>query len=91
MAQRISPEERQLLKLIEHLPVSTENRTRWSEEIQQSGFSEELAEEIRQALTTAPEGEQENEAVTRTRYMMEWTQVVKRWRLAYQSRHFARR
>lgn len=91
MAQRISPEERQLLKLIEQLPTSSENRARWSEEIEQIGFTEELADEIRQALTTAPEGETENEAVTRTRHMMEFTQAVKRWRLAYQSRHFARR
>jgi hypothetical protein len=91
MAQKTTPEERQMIKLIEKINVPQEQKTGWVEAVQNSGLTEEVAEEIRQVLITPTENEQPPEATTRTRYMMEFSQLVKRWRLSYQSRHFNRR
>ncbi len=86
-----TPEERQIIKLIEKLPGKPEDHQHWVDTIQEGSLTEDVAEEIRQFLVTPPEGETEAEAVTRTRLAMEYVQVVKRWRLAFQSRHFSRR
>ncbi len=91
MAPKTTPEERQLVKLVEKINAPEEKKSLWIETIQNSGFTEEIAEEVRQLLVTPPENEQQAEAVTRTRYMMEFTQLVKRWRLSNQSKHFTKR
>ena len=86
-----TPEERQIIKLITKFPGKPEDHQHWIDAIQNGGLTEDVAEEIRLFLVTPPEGEAENDAVTRTRLAMEYVQLVKRWRLAYQSRHFSRR
>ncbi len=91
MAPRISAEERQILKLIEEMPLSEEDRARLAETIQDGGMSEELADEIHQLLSSHPEGEGHEQAVNRTRVLIQFTNLVKRWRLSQQSRHFGRR
>lgn len=91
MAPRITAEERQILKLVEEMPVSEEDRARLLETIQDGGMSEELAEEIRQLLSAHIEGEAHEQAVNRTRVLITFTNLVKRWRLSQQSRHFGRR
>ncbi len=91
MAPRITAEERQILKLIEDMPISEEDRTRLMETIQDGGMTEELVEEIRQLLSVHVEGEAHEQAVNRTRVLINFTNLVKRWRLSQQSRHFGRR
>lgn len=91
MAPRMTAEERQILKLIEEMPISDEDRTRLTDSIQNGGMTEELAEEIHQLLSSHPEGEGHEQAVNRTRVLIQFTNLVKRWRLSQQSRHFGRR
>jgi gluconate kinase len=91
MAPKASAEERQIQKLIDGMPVKDEDRARWTESIQNNGMTEELAEEIRLLLSTPIDGEEHEQAVTRTRFLINFTNLVKRWRLTNQSRHFGRR
>lgn len=87
-------EERQLIKLIEKLHLSDENKTGWAERIRNGEMSEELAEEIRQKLNEHAEGEQANTEqalANRARNQVELTNLVKRWRLSNQSRNFGRK
>jgi hypothetical protein len=91
MAPRISAEERQILKLIDEMPLGAEDRARLTDLIENGGMTEELAEDIRQLLSTPPEGEEREQAVRRTRILIQFTNLVKRWRLSQQSRHFGRR
>lgn len=91
MAHHLSPEEKQILKLVEKVAVPDETRTAWESEIQANGLTEEIAEGIRKALSTVPEGEVETSEMSRGRLLMEFTSLVKRWRFADQSRHFGRR
>ncbi len=91
MAPRISAEERQILKLLDEMPFSEDDLTRLTAAIQNDGMTEELAEEIRQLLSSPPDGEGHEQAVNRTRVLIQFTNLVKRWRLSQQSRHFGRR
>ncbi len=91
MAHHLSPEEKQILKLVEKVAVPEETRKTWETEIQADGLTEEIAEGIRKALSTVPEGEVETSEMARGRMLMEFTSLVKRWRFAEQSRHFGRR
>ena len=91
MAVHHTNEERQILKLIDKFPGNPEDHQKWKDFIEETGLTEDVAEEIRQFLVTAPEGESEADAVTRTRLTMEYVQLVKRWRLSFQSKNFSRR
>jgi len=91
MAHHLSPEEKQILKLVEKVAAPEETRKAWETEIQANGLTEEVAEGIRKALSTVPEGEVETSEMARGRMLMEFTSLVKRWRFADQSRHFGRR
>ena len=91
MPHRTSPEERQIIKLLNQAPLKTEDSSRWAEAIQTDGFTEEMAEEIRAAALTSPEDEQESVGVKRTRFAMEFNKLVQRWRLVNQSKNFSRR
>lgn len=91
MAHHLSPEEKQILKLVEKAVAPEETRKAWETAIQANGLTEEIAEEIRKALSTVPEGEVETSEMARGRMLMEFTNLVKRWRFADQSRHFGRR
>lgn len=90
MAHHLSPEEKQILKLVEKVTVDDETRKSWEEEIQANGLTEEIAEGIRKALSAVPEGEAENTEMARGRLLIEFSTLVKRWRFADQSRHFGR-
>ena len=91
MAHHLSPEEKQILKLVEKVAAPEETRKAWETEIQANGLTEEIAEGIRKALSTVPEGEVETSEMARGRMLMEFTGLVKRWRFADQSRNFGRR
>jgi hypothetical protein len=92
MAKGITQEERQMVKLVEQLPLPEEEKAGWSERIRNGEMSEDLANEIREKITGLheAEGDQAGQA-NRTRYLTELTMLVKRWRLARQSHNFARR
>ncbi len=92
MPKTITQEERQLLKLVEKMPVPAEEKESWIERIRDGAMSEDLAEEIRQKLATTPEGEEaERAAANRSMYQVELAKLVRRWRLSTQSRNFGRR
>jgi hypothetical protein len=91
MAKGNTQEERQLIKLIEKMPVSEEERNGWSERIRSGDMSAELAEEIRVKLATPVEGEDEQGTGTRTRYLAELANLVRRWRLSSQTHNFGRK
>ncbi len=90
----LSQDERQLIKLVEKLHLSAEEKSGWTERIRSGDMSEELAEEIRQKLTEPADAAVENaeqHAAMRTRHLAELAMLVKRWRFSNQSRNFSRR
>lgn len=91
MTHHLSTEDRQFLKLLERIPVEDGIKGTWNESIQTNGMTEEVAEEVRKHLTAVPENESEPDEMARGRLLMEFTTLLKRWRLAYQSKHFGRR
>lgn len=91
MAHHLSTEEKQFLKLVEKIPVEDSVRENWAQAIQTNGMTEDIAEEIRKVLTAVPEEESETTEMARGRSLVEFMTLVKRWRLAYQSKNFGRR
>jgi hypothetical protein len=85
----MTQEERQLVKLVEKLPVADEDKNNWLERIRSGEMSQEVADEIRKKLSPV-EGENEQKVASRTRYLTELTMLVNRWRLSSQSRNFQR-
>ena len=90
MAKTNTQEERQLIKLVESMHLPEEEKTQWAERIRNGEMSEELAEEIRQKVSSMGEGDERAQA-NRNRYLTELTMLVKRWRLSTQSRNFGRK
>jgi hypothetical protein len=88
MTTKITPEERQMAKLIEKMPISEEEKQSWIERIHREGFSEELGEEIRHKLTTL-QAEENN--LNAARFNVEMAGFVRRWRLSRQTRGFGKR
>lgn len=91
MTHHLSNEDKQFLRLIEKISVEDKIKTTWSESVQANGMTEETAEEMRKFLTTVPENESEADEMARGMLLMEFTNLLKRWRLAFQSKHFGRR
>jgi len=89
MANRNTPEERQIMKLIEEMPVPEETKTTWDEQIRKYGMNQELAEEIRQKLNL--DSDDEAETARLARFATEFARLVKRWQFAEQSRNFRKR
>jgi len=89
MAIQNTPEERQLMKLIEKMPVPVEEQQTWNETIRNEGLNEELAEEIRRKLVTVAEGE--TLAPARARMAADLARLVRSWRLGKGSHNFHRR
>jgi hypothetical protein len=90
----MSQEERQLIKLVEKLRLTEEEKNGWLEQIRGGNMSEDLADEIRQKLSApvdTTEANAEQQAAMRTRNLTELAMLVKRWRLANQSRNFSRK
>lgn len=92
MNKNNTQEERQILKLVEKMPIEEEVKAPWLERIRNGEMSEELATEIREKITAIeePAGDERGQA-NRTRYLTELTMLVKRWRLSSQSNNFRRR
>ncbi len=92
MPKTSTQEERQIIKLIEKMPLPEEEKNIWIERIRDGNMSEELADEIRQKVTGMEEAEgDERGQANRTRYLTELSMLVKRWRFASQSHNFGKR
>jgi hypothetical protein len=57
MAIHNSPEERQIVKLLEKLPLPEAERQAWIDEIHSSGMTEELVTQIHDRLNAPGDGE----------------------------------
>jgi hypothetical protein len=84
MAIHNTAEEREMMKLVEHLPVADEEKQSWVKRIREEGLSEELVEEIQKKLT--PDEDSENNLV-RVQHTTEVSRLAKRWRLAKSLQH----
>lgn len=84
MAVHNTVEEREMMKVIEHLPVTDEEKQTWVKRIREEGLSEELVEEIQKKLT--PDEDSENN-LTRVQHTTEVSRLAKRWRLAKGLQH----
>lgn len=91
MARNITQEERQIIKLVEKLPVEEETKKSWLERMHNGEMSEELAEEIRAKLSAETAEADERAQANRTRYLTEMAMLVKRWRFSSQSVHFRKK
>jgi len=84
MAVHNTVEEREMMKVIDHLPVADEEKQTWVKRIREEGLSEELVEEIQKKLT--PDEDSENN-LTRVQHTTEVSRLAKRWRLAKGLQH----
>jgi hypothetical protein len=92
MPKTNTQEERQLIKLVEQLPLQEEEKSSWAERIRKGEMSTDLAEEIRTKLSTPSDGENDDRAqANRNRYLAELAMLIKRWRLSSQSHNFNRK
>lgn len=83
MAIHNTPEERQVIKLLEKLASVETERQAWIDEIQQTGLTEELAAKIHERLSAPAEGETHRATV-----VVEFSQMVRRWRLSRGAKKF---
>jgi hypothetical protein len=84
MAINNSVQEREMMKLIDHLPVADEEKQTWVKRIREEGLSEELVEEIQKKLT--PDEDSENN-LKRVQHTSEVSRIAKRWRLTKNLQH----
>jgi hypothetical protein len=92
MPRTITQEERQLIKLVEKMPVEDETKNAWLERMRSGDMNDELAEEIRAKLAASGEAEDdERSQANRNRNLTELAMLVKRWRFSSQSSHFRKK
>ena len=86
MAIHNTPEERQIVKILEKLATPEAERQQWIDQIHTMGMTEELAEEIQQNLTSSVEGETGvgNKALV----AVEFAKMIRRWRMAKGAKKF---
>ncbi len=83
------PEEKQILKFIEKVPFSDKDKKNWSGQIRSAGFSQELADSIHKKIAGPKNKKPETPDISH--FTIEFNGLVNRWRLASQSRNFAKR
>jgi hypothetical protein len=89
MTIKNTQEEKQFKAMLEMIPVESEKQLAWINTLNESGLSEELAEEVRSELSNLS---QENvDAVKRTRFLIRLNEIVRRWRLTRQMGKFTKR
>ena len=86
MTHQNTPAERQLLHVVEKLPLPAELKTGWDEKIRTVGLSEELYEEIRANLA----GDPDLNAPEKVRFEMELVRLVRQWRMETGAKKFGR-
>lgn len=92
MPKTATQQERQLVKLIDKIPVTDEEKNAWTERIRNGEMSEDLAGEIREKIVglQEPEGDEHGQA-NKTLLLTELAQVIKQWRFSSQSHNFGKR
>ncbi len=90
MARANTPEEKQIIKLVEKMPIKDTVRMKWLKRLHEDGMTTELAEEMRKKLTTAPREETEAEHTMRMSAATSLNAQVQRWRLAEQRKAFSK-
>lgn len=86
MAFHMTHDDKLFVMKLEKLPVLKEQAGKWSEQIKAGGMTEELADEIHQAVHV--EQEKAEEELNLGRWVMEYRQMVQRWRLNNQGHAF---
>jgi hypothetical protein len=86
MAIHNTPEERQIVKILEKLATPETERQAWIDQIHTEGMSEELAEQIQQNLTAPAEGE--TGVANRSLVAVEFAKMIRRWRMAKGAKKF---
>ena len=84
MAHQNTPAERQLLKLIETLPLAAELKTGWNDQMHATGMSVELEEEIRQKLAE----DKDLTPAVRAHYDVELARWLRQWRMEAGAKSF---
>jgi hypothetical protein len=84
MATHNTVEEREMMKLIDHLTVPDEEKQNWNKRIREEGLSEELVDEIQKKLT--PDEDSENN-LKRVQHTTDVSRIAKRWRLTKNLQH----
>ena len=84
MAVHNTVEEREMMKLIEQLPVADEEKQTWVKSIREAGLSEELIDEIQKKLT--PDEDSESN-LKRVQHTTEVSRLARRWRLSKGLQH----
>jgi hypothetical protein len=84
MANKLTTNDRQMIKWLEKIPVSDEVKKGLIDTISQTGLSDGVVDSIHKAVATLTGSDH-------TRYLAELTQQVKQWRMSEQARHFRRR
>jgi hypothetical protein len=90
MAKTNTPEEKQIMKLLEKVSLDDKVRQKWLKRLRDEGMSPELEEEIRKKLLKAPKDETDPDRTTRLSALANLAPLFQRWRLAEQKRSFSK-
>ncbi len=88
MAVHNTVEEREIIKLIEKMPVADEQKQTWIAQIREVGMSEDLGKAIQQHLSEQEATEQN--FPNRARMLQQLSNLIRSWRLAAQKKVFKR-
>lgn len=87
MASHKSPEEKNVVKLIESAPFSEEDKKTWTDQIQADGLSAELMDAIHTKLKEIPiekfAGDWQH-----AKFSMDFAAILKRWQMGEASKQF---
>jgi|GEM_PF-2394116 len=89
MSQQSTHEEKQLVKLIEDMPIPDETKGNWIERIETDGLNEELVDEIHAVLTSDSAQVKESTHLIQTN--ANFTRIVRQWRLTQQTQSYKKR
>ncbi|MCJ7623251.1 MAG: hypothetical protein MUO76_07090 [Anaerolineaceae bacterium] len=90
MARNISKEEMKIIKSIEKLPFSDEEKKEWAEVINTVGMNEEIAKEMLSKSASLSPGENED-ILDHNRSTAELNRNIRNWRLSINLRVFSNR
>lgn len=88
MALHNTPAERQIIKLLEKIGLPEVETKAWIDQIQATGMGEDLAENIQERLTHP--AETDAPLHNRSILMVEYTRLVRQWRMAQGARKFTK-
>ena len=89
MVPQVLKEERELIDLIQKMPISDRQKKQWEKRIRENGIETEFIETIRKKIVSLQKDKELN--WNGTLVSTEMTRIVKRWRLSQQTRTFSKR